>query len=149
MSSAPPWRRLLVFCAALFVALGSAGGAADEPVTDADTLALRAVIKAQLAALKSSDAQGAFAFASDAIRGKFGSAENFLAMVRDNYAVVMAPASIVFLQPERAHGDILQAVQMSDTEGRLWVALYFMQRQTDSSWRINGCVLQRLQGSST
>jgi hypothetical protein len=38
---------------------------------------------------------------------------------------------------------------MTDQEGRAWIALYPMQRQSDGSWRIDGCQLGRLQGRET
>ena len=114
-----------------------------------DAAEVRSAIEAQLEAFKSGDAQRAFSFASEQIQENFGTPENFIAMVRSRYAVVIAPASVVFLKPERANGVTLQPVQMSDERGQLWLALYSMQRDANGSWRINGCVLRRLQGSST
>ena len=70
-------------------------------------------------------------------------------MVRSQYAVMIAPASIVFLKLEHENGATLQPVQLSDDRGQLWLAVYSMQRDAQGSWRINGCVLQRLQGDST
>jgi hypothetical protein len=99
--------------------------------------------------LRSGDARRAFSFASDQIRDKFGTPENFIALVRSQYAVVMAPASVVFFEPERVNGAALQPVQMSDDQGQLWLALYSMQLDAEGSWRINGCMLRRLHGSST
>ena len=36
-------------------------------------------------------------------------------------------------------GELIQSVQMTDAGGQVWLALYQMQRQSDRSWRINGC----------
>ena len=114
-----------------------------------DAAVIKSAIEAQLDAFRSGDAQRAFSFASDQIRDIFATPENFIAMVRSQYAVVIAPASIVFLKPERVNGATLQPVQMSDDRGQLWLATYSMQLDAQGSWRINGCVLRRLHSSST
>jgi hypothetical protein len=141
---------LLRLCATalIFIAVSSARSQT-EPIPDADAQSIRAVIEAQLAAFASGDAEKAFSFASESIRKTFGSAENFVAMVRTSYAVVTHPASVLFLERERIDGAVVQAVQMTDDEGQLWLALYRMQQQTDDSWRIAGCVLRAMQGSRT
>ena len=38
-------------------------------------------------------------------------------------------------------GDVVQQVQVTDRAGGVWVAYYAMQRQSDGSWRTNGCHL--------
>ena len=114
-----------------------------------DAAGIQSTIEAQLEAFKGGDAPRAFSFASDPIRDIFGTPENFIAMVRSQYPVVMAPASIVFLKLERENGATLQPVQMSDDSGQLWLAVYSMQPDAQGSWRINGCVLRPLHGDST
>jgi Domain of unknown function (DUF4864) len=110
---------------------------------------IQSSIEAQLEALGRGDAQRAFTFASDQIRDIFSTPENFIAMVRSQYAVMIAPASIVFLKLEHDKGATLQPVQLSDDRGELWLAVYSMQRDAQGSWRINGCVVRRLHGNST
>lgn len=114
-----------------------------------DAAVIQSSIEAQLEAFRSGDAQLAFSFASEQIRDIFGTPENFVAMVRNQYAVMIAPASIVFLKLEHDKGATLQPVQLSDNRGQLWLAVYSMQRDAQGSWRINGCVLRRFDGSST
>jgi len=135
----------------LVVALVSAGSVCPQNplITEADTQSIRAVIEAQLAAFRSDDAAKAFSFASEGIRRTFATPENFMAMVQGSYPVVYRPASVLFLKPERIGEEVIQRVQMSDGEGRLWMALYRMQRQPDDSWLINGCVLTAMEGSRT
>jgi hypothetical protein len=137
------------FLLILSLLLAPHAGAQDEALSQADTEAIKSVIEAQLDAFARGDARRAFSYASEQIRGKFGSPENFIAMVRMHYAVVMRPASVIFLAPETHAGQTLQAVQMSDDAGVLWLALYPMQRQPDGSWRINGCVLRRVESERT
>lgn len=118
-------------------------------IPEAEAQSIRAVIEAQLAAFADDDADKAFSFASESIRAQFGNAENFIAMVRVSYPVVYRPESVMFLEPERIERQTLQSVEMTDAAGRLWLAIYSMQRQPDRTWRINGCVLKPRKGSRT
>jgi hypothetical protein len=114
-----------------------------------DAKAIRGVIAGQLDAFKRDDAARAFALASSSIRAQFGTPENFLYMVRSSYPVVYRPRSVQFEQPELVDGIPVQAVRMTDADGRGWIAIYPMQREKDGRWRINGCQLARMPGSET
>ena len=118
-----------------------------DSVPKADAQAIRSVIEAQLAAFSADDAEKAFSFASEGIQKTFGTAENFMVMVKTSYPVVYRPAAVVFLEPVQLDDEVVQGVQMADDTDRLWLALYRMQRQPDNSWRIGGCVLKSLEGS--
>jgi hypothetical protein len=109
---------------------------------DGDAVEIRAVIEAQLAAFEADDAAKAFSFASPAIQRMFGTPEDFLMMVRTAYPVVYRPAAILFRPLRAVDGEPIQVVQMADADGRVWLAVYKMQKQADGSWRIDGCVLQ-------
>jgi hypothetical protein len=143
-------RRIFLLIAALLV-FGGATAQSDKTAKlgDADAQSIRAIIEAQLAAFAADDADKAFSFASDFIREKFTNPATFLAMVKRSYPVVYRPASVSFTRPAEMDGQILQSVEMADVTGRLWQAMYNMQRQPDHSWRINGCVLQPIKGSRT
>ena len=107
----------------------------------ADAKAMQRVIQAQLNAFAADDAKLAFSYAAPAIRAQFGTAENFLVMVRQGYPMVYRPANVVFFKPTLVDGALVQAVQFSDLDGDEWVASYRMQRQRNKAWRINGCVV--------
>lgn len=139
----PLWRMAVCMTCVFLFLLNLTAKAEDDAVV------IQSSIEAQLEAFRSGDAQRAFSFASDQIRDIFGTPENFIAMVRSQYAVMIAPASIVFLKLEHENGATLQPVQLSDDRGQWWLAVYSMQLDAHGSWRINGCVLQRLQGGST
>jgi hypothetical protein len=64
-----------------------------------------------------------------------------MAMVRQGYPVVYRPAAWLFLTPKALDAAVVQPVQMRDSSGKSWVALYTLQRQTDARWLISGCVL--------
>ena len=112
-----------------------------------DAAAIRTVIEAQLAAFAADDGAAAFSFATPNIQRMFGTPEGFIAMVRTAYPVVYRPASVLFHPLQYAGGEPVQVVQMSDAEGRVWLAVYKMQRQGDGSWRIDGCALRRSAGN--
>jgi hypothetical protein len=138
-------RTYIALCAAVLF-LGSAAARAEDAVSAGDARAVREVIEAQLDAFKKDDAARAFSLATAAIRERFGSADNFLEMVRGSYAVVYRPRSVLFETPVLIDGGVVQPVRMTDAEGRGWIALYPMQRQPDGSWRTNGCQVGRLAG---
>ena len=133
----------------LRAALATGAALAGLPARGTEAKRVRAVIEAQLAAFRADDAARAYAYATPALREQFGSAERFMAMVRETYAVVYRPASVAFLAPERAGEEVLQGVQMTDADGRAWLAVYRLQRQPDRAWRIGGCSLQPRAGVAT
>jgi hypothetical protein len=137
------WQALLG--AALLVLAGSvaAQGLGREEVG-----AMQRVIDAQLDAFARDDEQGAFAFASPGIQERFGTAATFAQMVREQYAVVYRAASRAFLRPVIEGGTVIFPVQLSDRDGRVWVALYTMQRVA-GAWRIAGCQLVLASATAT
>jgi hypothetical protein len=111
--------------------------------------AVRAVIEAQLDAFRRDDSARAFSYAAPGIRATFGTPENFMEMVRTQYAVVYRPSSVAFEEPIVADGQVVQPVRLTDAEGRAWLALYPMLREADGTWRINGCYLRRASGQQS
>jgi hypothetical protein len=137
----------LLFAASLAGFLPAAAGA--EPVSAADTQAVRAVVEAQLAAFAADDGQRAFSYAAPSIRAMFGTPERFMAMVRGSYPVVYRPSAVVFLHPAWLQGQLVQGVHLTDAGGALWLAVYTLERQADNSWRISGCTVQPSAGRMT
>jgi len=139
-------RAITTFCLSFAVAFLAALPARAEPVSAADTRAVRGVVEAQLAAFAADDAKRAFSYAAPSIREMFGTPERFVAMVRAGYPVVYRPASVNFLIPVWVDGQLVQGVHLTDDEGTLWLAVYRLERQPDKSWRISGCDVQPAQG---
>jgi hypothetical protein len=139
-SAGNAWSWVLVLALLAFNPVRAADGEAAE---------IRAVIEAQLAAFAADDAAKAYSFASPAIQRMFGTPEDFLMMVRTAYPVVYRPSSVLFRPLQAVDGELIQVVQMSDADGRVWLALYKMQKQADGSWRIDGCLLRQAETSST
>jgi len=104
---------------------------------------VREVVQSQLQALASEDAGKAFALADPALRTRFGSAEAFYATVREQYPMVLRPASVLFLKPESDGSIALQKVRLTDNDGFNWVVTYLLNRQSDHQWRISGTLVER------
>lgn len=103
--------------------------------------AIRSTIEQQIQAFRADDGPAAFGFADATIQSVFGSPERFMAMVREGYAMIYRPRSYAFgdAKPE---GDIIaQIVEFDGLDGRSAVALYYMARQPDGSFRIAGVEL--------
>jgi hypothetical protein len=114
---------------------------AQSVVSVADALAIRNVIERQLDAFGRDDGEGAFAYASPKIRSIFSTADNFMQMVRTGYQPVYRPQSVTFLDIVEIRGQPTQRVLLVGPDGRSVIAHYFMARQPDGSWLIDGCVL--------
>ncbi len=109
-----------------------------EAVVGPDQAVIQSVIELQLAAFQRDDGTKAFSYASPGIRGRFGSAENFMAMVQHGYAAVYRPAEVDFLEARNYAGAIAQAVRFVGPDGRTVIAIYMMERQAEGHWLIDG-----------
>ena len=134
-------RRLGVFAMVFAILPGAVSAAA---LSEADQRDVRQVVEAQLKAFAQDDAARAYAYASPEIQTQFGDANNFMAMVRSGYPMVIRPAAVSFFLPrvEKCTPEsVKQLVRLRDQQGRLWIATYLLQRQADAGWRISGCVV--------
>ena len=145
------WTRRRLGCLSLIGLLWSTAAAA-ELRAEPDARAVRQVVEAQLDAFAADDAERAFSYAAAGIRAQFGDANNFMAMVRRGYPMVIRPAAVSFFQPQRDVGTpetVTQLVQLRDREGRLWNATYLLEQVTGAGWRISGCVVAAGSGKSS
>jgi len=115
--------------------------------TDRDRQAIRSVIEQQIRAFQQDDARTAFSFASPEIRGKFGTPEVFMQMVKSAYPAVYRPRSVMFEQLKEVDGMVAQAVLLLAPDGNLERAIYLMEKQVDGTWKINGCYLEPIEGT--
>ena len=115
---------------------------ADQPAVPAPSArAVQLIVRAQLDAFAADDAKRAYSYAAANIQQMFGTADNFMEMVRTTYPVVYRPASVTFLTPKPQGKVVVQPVHMADGQGATWIAVYRLAQQKDKSWRIAGCVL--------
>lgn len=135
----------VLFSFVLFLLPGVA--LAQQAPTDADRQAVITVIQSQLDAFRADDAAGAYRFASPTIQRIFPSPDIFMGMVRTGYLPIYRHQRADFLELDIVNGSPAQRVLLIGPDGVPVVALYFMQRQPDGSWRING--VQLLEGGDT
>jgi hypothetical protein len=114
---------------------------AAEAVAGGDQQAIRAVIEGQIDAFRRDDAAAAFGFAAPGIQAMFGTAENFLHMVRTGYGAVYRPREVEFRALVTVAEVPVQQVLVIGPDGKAMIALYTMERQPDGVWRIGGCSL--------
>jgi hypothetical protein len=135
-------RALVLAGLLLLLAQGPAGAESPAAIGPADRRAILSVIGEQLEAFRRDDGAAAFAFASPGIRAQFRDPETFMAMVRSGYRPVYRPREVEFRDLVELAGRLTQRVLLVGPDGVAVVAHYFMQRQPDGSWRIDGCILK-------
>jgi hypothetical protein len=114
---------------------------AAEPIDTAQS-----IIQNQIEAFLNDDAETAYSFASPQIRGKFPDKTIFFDMVKRGYAPVYRPGNFAFGR-NRVEGDtIVQEVLISGPDGKDWTALYFLVRQPDGTYKINGVQMLQAPG---
>jgi hypothetical protein len=101
----------------------------------------RALIQRQLDAFSRDDAAGAYAEAAPQIKAIFPDADTFMSIVRKGYAPVYRHRSVEFgpavVEPET----IQQEATFVDEQGKVWKALYRLNRGPDGAWLISACWL--------
>jgi len=101
---------------------------------------IRNTIQSQLDAFRADDFGTAFSFASPMIKGIFGTAENFGAMVTNGYPMVHRPAEIEMGELREVAGNLWQRVRIIDQAGRAHL-LDYMMVETPEGWQINAVQL--------
>lgn len=101
---------------------------------------IEATIQGQITAFLAEDVATAFGFAAPNIKGYFGTAENFGAMVKQGYPMVWHPAAVRMLELRNEQGNVLQRVMVTDQAGRTHLLDYLM-LETPEGWQINGVQL--------
>ena len=108
---------------------------------DAPTDAARQVIERQLAAFARNDADEAFSFAAPEIQAMFPDSLQFLSMVAHHYPAVYRHRSVEFRDAAETEGHVAESVVFTDEDGKVWQAIYKLEKETDGRWAIIGCVV--------
>jgi hypothetical protein len=129
-------------CAAMLM-LPLSEALAAEPVDTAQS-----IIQQQIEAFLNDDAATAYSFASPQIQGKFPDKSIFFEMVKRGYTPVYRPGNFAFGRSKVVDGStVVQEVLISAPDGKDWTALYFLVKQPDGSYKINGVqMLQQAPG---
>ncbi|CAN7508657.1 DUF4864 domain-containing protein [Pararhizobium sp. LjRoot255] len=127
-------------CAILMISVSLARAA--EPV---DTV--QSIIQSQIEAFLNDDAETAYSFASPQIKRKFPDKNIFFDMVKRGYAPVYRPGNFAFGRSKVEGDTVVQEVLISGPDGKNWTVLYFLVRQPDGTYKINGVeMLQQAPG---
>jgi hypothetical protein len=140
------WDRPSLVWSLLFAAVLMGAVYASDPLQPTASRAaasqvVQQVVQQQMRALATQDAMQAFALADTDLRLQFGTADAFLATVREQYPMLLHPASVLFLKPETDGTIAMQKVRLTDEEGSSWSLTYLLNRQHDDQWRISGCLV--------
>ncbi len=115
---------------------------AAEPVDTAQS-----IIQQQIEAFLSDDAATAYSFASPQIQGKFPDKSIFFEMVKRGYTPVYRPGNFAFGRSKIEGDTVVQEVLISGPDGKDWTALYFLVKQPNGTYKINGVqMLQQAPG---
>ena len=128
---------LLIICLAFFtLSFRPAVSQSKQDIGD-----IQKVIRLQIEAMRKDDWEEAFKYASLDIRRSFGNAKTFQNMVLAKYRIVYQPRLISFKQVKLIKGTPVQEVYMIDSKGKSAMAMYFMRKDKNRDWRINGVQL--------
>jgi hypothetical protein len=131
----------LLFSAVLMGAVYAFDPPQRTPSRAAASQVVQQVVQQQMRALATQDAMQAFSLADTDLRLQFGTADAFLATVREQYPMLLHPASVLFLKPETDGTIAMQKVRVTDEDGTSWSLTYLLNRQQDNQWRISGCLV--------
>ena len=98
---------------------------------------VQAVIESQLIAFQNRDGAGAFFHAAPGIKGAFGDADTFMAIVERGYNVIYSNSGWTFVEGQVQGEQAAQMLVVEDGEGRELMVIYFL-RLFDGRWQITG-----------
>ncbi|TCD13127.1 DUF4864 domain-containing protein [Oricola cellulosilytica] len=102
------------------------------------------VITRQLEAFLSGNFDEAYSYASPDIKRIYPSLEGFMSMVKRGYLPVLRPGNYAFGRTEQlADGRLVWEVLIRAPDGSDHTAVYFMERQEDGTWKVDGVSLRR------
>ncbi len=141
-------RKLLTALVGLLALLATSLPLAAQDVSQAEAAEFQRIITGQLNAFSSDDGAAAYGFAAPNIQRLFPTPEVFMSMVQKGYAPVYRRQSYAFGKiGTEMGGQPTQHVTIIDANGKVWTALYAMERQPDGAWKISGCSLVEAPGA--
>jgi hypothetical protein len=110
-------------------------------ITEGDAAQIRAMIRAQLAAFRTGNAEQAFALSSPDIRATFEQPQKLLAVVHANYAPLADPHQVFFGELVITPDGLGQVLELVDGSGCSHHALYLVDRDARGCWLAHGCMI--------
>ena len=117
--------------------------------TSQDILIIQRVIQSQIKAMARDDWDEAFQYASSGIKRSLVNSESFKKMVLGKYNIVYQPRVVSYKKTELFHGYPAQGVYMVGSNGKAAMVIYFMLKDENNEWRINGVQLFPAKGLNT
>jgi hypothetical protein len=129
-----------------FLAFLVLAGALSTPARAQSAAELEAqnVVTRQLEAFLAGDFETAYSYASPDIKRIFPTLDRFMSMVQNGYLPVLRPGNYAFgrVEPD-AQGRLVWEVLIQGPDGADYTAAYYMERQTDGSWKVDGVSLRK------
>ena len=127
----------LALATALSISAGAAFGQS-SPEQQAQDIVTR-----QLEAFLSGDFDRAYSLASPDIKRIFPTRDRFMSMVKNGYLPVLRPGNYAFGRVEQLpDGRIVWEVLIRAPNGSDYTAAYFMERQSDGTWKVDAVNLR-------
>lgn len=108
---------------------------------------IQSVISDQLNAFKADDGMRAYSHAAETIKTMFPSQQIFMEMVRMGYPPVYRAKDWSFVEPTPLDNGYSQIVRLTDAQGKVWNALYTLERDSTGEWKITGCRILQTDGA--
>lgn len=131
------------------VAHGTGDTSAQLGLSEVERRGIEDAVRGQIRALASRDAEGAFNYLSPVIQDYFLDATAFFDTLQRELPPVMKARVFALAGLERQALDAIQHVVFAGPDGREWLAEFTVERQSDGSWRIKSCQVERARGQST
>ncbi len=125
----------------LVLLTGSMSAARADTATEIQT-----IIADQLDAFGKDDDTRAYDHAAEVIKRIFPTKSIFMEMVRTGYPPIYRAKSWSFNEPTPLDNGYSQIVKLTDDQGRIWNALYTLERDSNGTWKITGCRLLKSEG---
>lgn len=132
-------RHVVKYLTAWILAVGmgwSTVGLAQD-ISGYESDAIHTVVQTQLEAFAADDAETAFDLTSDETQALLGSPQALLGIVREWYPPLYRPQKAVFSPAEVAGDHAIQEVVITDSNNVIWVAIFLMQLDEDSTWKVD------------
>lgn len=118
-------------------------------LSEVERTSIETAVRGQIRALATRNADEAFSFLTPVIQDYFADADSFVATLKRQLPPVMQARGFALAGLERSALDAVQHVTFTDRKGGEWLAQFTVERQSDGSWLIKSCQVERAEGQST
>lgn len=124
-------------------------GFAQKALTPELQIEAQTIIGGQITAFRTRDHDKAFGYAAPTIKKMFANTDRFIGMVKNGYGAIYGARNWNFGRGKSFGDTMVQEVLLVGPQGRNWIALYTLNKQSDGSWKIAGVQMKEGDGQST